>query len=223
MSEYRTPSRPADPRDQRDEFSSAETSTGLLEVEEAAVEGVSGKTQTNSRLLVYPCHQDKVLTVAGLGISMRPAWHREIAAASAAAIRTRWFWYSIAASFCWTAWAFSAKLGSREIPPAGMQFLSTLGFLLVGLVTLIFKYRHLQGTLRAGWYSLLSGLLLAIGGIALYAAYRSESTGSVVTGITSLYPMVTVCLAVVFLKEKLNRKQIVGLGFAVAAILLLSQ
>src|SRR5437773_9049927 len=41
--------------------------------------------------------------------------------AASKTLKRSWFWYSIAASLCWTAWAFTARLGSEEIPPATMQ------------------------------------------------------------------------------------------------------
>src|SRR5437588_4138354 len=54
-----------------------------------------------------------------------------IAQAIRQTLSTGWFWYSIASAVCWTAWAFTARLGSQEIPPATMQFVSAFGFMLV--------------------------------------------------------------------------------------------
>jgi bacterial/archaeal transporter family protein len=126
------------------------------------------------------------------------------------------------ASLCWTAWAFTARLGSREIPPATMQFVSAFGFLLVGLVLLAVQKPQLKNSLRGNSCALISGVLLGLGGMALYGAYRAGENASVVTATTSLYPVVTVLLAVTFLREKLNKVQIIGVGFAMVAILLLS-
>jgi len=89
---------------------------------------------------------------------------------------------------------------------------------------LLFIFRNLQlrSSLRGGFYALVSGVLLGLGGIALYGAYRASTNASVVTATTSLYPVVTVLFAVTFLREKLNKLQVLGIFFAAAAILLLS-
>jgi transporter family protein len=142
--------------------------------------------------------------------------------AAANTLKKSWFWYSIAASMCWTAWAFTARLGSKEIPPTTMQFVSAFGFLLVGLVMVAVQKPQLKQSLRGNSYALISGVLLGLGGIALYGAYRAGDNASVVTATTSLYPVATVLLAVTFLREKINRLQLMGVCFAVAAILLLS-
>jgi transporter family protein len=145
-----------------------------------------------------------------------------VVGAASKTLKRSWFWYSIAASLCWTAWAFTARLGSKEIPPATMQFVSAFGFLLVGLVMVAVQRPQLKKSLRGNSYALISGVLLGLGGIALYGAYRAGDNASVVTATTSLYPVATVLLAVTFLREKLNKLQLLGVCFAVAAILLLS-
>ena len=145
-----------------------------------------------------------------------------VVAAASKTLRTAWFWYSIASLLCWTAWAFTAKLGCKEIPPATMQFVSAFGFLLVGILLFIFRNLQLRSSLRGGFYALVSGVLLGLGGIALYGAYRASTNASIVTATTSLYPVVTVLFAVTFLREKLNKLQVLGIFFAAAAILLLS-
>jgi uncharacterized membrane protein len=137
-------------------------------------------------------------------------------------LRTSWFWCSIASALCWTAWAFTARLGSKEIPPATMQFISAFGFLLVALVPVVSRKVQFNKDLRANGYALLSGVLLGLGGIALFGAYRYGENASVVTAATSLYPFVTVIFAVTFLREKPNKFQLLGLLFAAIAILLLS-
>ena len=64
-------------------------------------------------------------------------------------LRTSWFWCSIASALCWTAWAFTARLGSKEIPPATMQFISAFGFLLVALVPVVSRKVQFNKDLRA--------------------------------------------------------------------------
>jgi uncharacterized membrane protein len=146
-----------------------------------------------------------------------------IRSSASASIRTKWFWYSMASCLCWTAWAFTARLASQEIPPATTQFISAFGFLLV--VVALAEIKQISVTIqgRGSWYALLGGLLLACGGIALYGAYRTGHDASVVTATTSLYPVATVFFAVLLLHERPNKFQILGIVFAVIAIVLLSR
>lgn len=137
-------------------------------------------------------------------------------------LMTKWFWYAMASSLCWTGWAFTAKIGSREIPPTTMEFISAFGFVLVSLGSLGRKTAKTDKSRAGKCYALFSGVLLALGGIGLYGLYRTGYNASIITAITSLYPMVTVLFAVAFLREKLNTVQVVGLFFAAAAILIFS-
>ncbi len=151
-----------------------------------------------------------------------PAQNPGMVASVRHTLKTKWFWYAMASSLCWTGWAFTAKIGSREIPPAAMEFVSALGFLLVSLGVLRPKAAQRGASRKGRGFALVSGILLALGGICLYGAYRTGYNASMITAVTSLYPMVTVLGAVWFLRERLNKMQVLGLLFAVAAMSILS-
>lgn len=152
----------------------------------------------------------------------RQAEAKQMLRSATSTMRTKWFWCAIASSLCWTAWAFTAKLGSREIPPTTMEFISAFGFILVSMGVMGAKKTKPEKSSSGKLLALISGVLLAFGGICLFSAYRTGYNASIITSITSLYPVVTVLLALVFLREKLNKVQAVGFFFAAAAILLLS-
>ncbi len=137
-------------------------------------------------------------------------------------LKARWFWFSLICILCWGGWALLAKIGSREIPAQPMQFLFTLGSVPVAVVLIILRRFHLEKNVKGITYGLLNGVLSGIGGLALFAAYHTNGNTSVITAASALYPMITVLLAVIFLKEKLNKTQILGLGFAAAAIVIFS-
>jgi transporter family protein len=169
-----------------------------------------------------PSEQPSQILSADFTATLVPKSLATVIGAAANTLKRSWFWYSIAASLCWTGWAVTARLGSKEIPPTTMQFVSAFGFLLVSLVIVGVQRPQLKQSLRGNSYALISGLLLGMGGIALYGAYRAGNDASVVTATTSLYPVATVLLAVTFLREQINKLQLLGVCFAVAAILLLS-
>ncbi len=139
-----------------------------------------------------------------------------------AVLRAKWFWYSVLCVLFWGGWALFSKLGSNEIPANTMQFLFTFGTLPVALVILVAKRFKFEKSPKGIFYGTANGILSGIGGIAFFAAYRSGGNTSVITAATALYPMITVLLAVSILRERLTWLQVIGLGFAAAAIIIFS-
>lgn len=115
-----------------------------------------------------------------------------------------------------------SKLGSREIPPETMQFLFTVGTIPVCVVLLVARRFRMERSPKGISYGVLNGILSGVGGLALFAAYHTNSNTSLVTSATALYPMVTVALAVLILRERLRPVQAVGLVFAALAIVIFS-
>jgi transporter family protein len=138
------------------------------------------------------------------------------------AVTARWFWYSILCVLCWGGWALFSKLGSREIPPQTMQFLFTIGTVPVGIALLVARKFRMERSPRGITYALLNGILAGVGGLTLFAAYHTDSNTALVTVVTALYPMITVVLAVLFLREQFRLVQVLGLIFAMAAIVIFS-
>lgn len=137
-------------------------------------------------------------------------------------LKTKWFWYSLLCVACWSAWTLFAKLGSEDIPAVTMQFLFPFGCLPVAIVLLGSRRFRFEKSGRGIFYGVANGLLAGIGGLALFAAYRTGGNTAVITAATALYPLVTVFLAVAMLREKLTRLHILGLIFAAAAFILFS-
>jgi transporter family protein len=103
-----------------------------------------------------------------------------------------------------------------------MQFLFTIGTLPIGLALLIARKFKMERSPEGIAYALLNGVLAGVGGLALFAAYHTGSNTSLVTVATALYPMITVVLAVVLLRERFRLVQVIGLGFAIVAIVIFS-
>lgn len=138
------------------------------------------------------------------------------------AVKAKWFWYSILCVVSWGAWVLFSKLGSNEISASAMQFIFAFGFIPVALLVLVLKPIKFERSVKGISYGLGNGVLSGIGGLALFAAYRSGGNTSVITAATALYPLITVVLAILVLRERLSWLQVVGLGFAVAAIIIFS-
>lgn len=137
-------------------------------------------------------------------------------------LRAKWLYHSILCVVFWGAWVLFSKLGSDEIRASAMQFLFAFGFIPVALLVLILKPVKFEKSVKGIAYSLGNGVLAGIGGLALFAAYRSGGNTSVITAATALYPLITVFLAILVLRERLTWLQVIGLGFAVVAIIIFS-
>jgi uncharacterized membrane protein len=135
---------------------------------------------------------------------------------------SRWFWYSMICVLCWGGWALLSKLGSREIPPDTMQFLFTIGTIPMCLVLLIGRGGMLEKNARGITYGILNGVLSGVGGLTLFAAYHTNGSTTLITATSALYPMLTVVLAIVILRERFHLIQAVGLLFAAIAIVIFS-
>jgi len=142
--------------------------------------------------------------------------------AGSAAWRERWFWYAVLSVIFWGGWAVCAKLGSREIPAAPMQVLFTFGAVPVALGLLMARRFRIERNAPGLFYGITKGILSGLGGIAVFAAYRAGGNTAVITAATGMYPIITVVLAVLILRERLSWIQIIGLGFAAVAFLAFS-
>ena len=133
-----------------------------------------------------------------------------------------WLWYSLLTIVFWSAWALLSKAASDAIPSPTMQVLFTLGSTLV-MICLLLKLRfRVSRNARGVAYGLLNGVFAGLGGIAFFEALRRGGPASLVVPLTSLYPLITVLLAIIVLRERLNGRQYVGVAVAMVALFLLA-
>jgi uncharacterized membrane protein len=134
----------------------------------------------------------------------------------------KWLLYAILALLWWGVFGFLGKVGSDRITPSQMQFFFTIGMLPVAFACACRLKFKIASNKRGVSYSLLMGILAALGSLAFFAALK-VGRASLIAPATSLYPALTVALAVLFLRERLNKVQILGLFAALASIAILSQ
>jgi transporter family protein len=116
-------------------------------------------------------------------------------------------------------WAILAKLLGSALTGEQSQALSTLGILPILLALVLSKRTVLRGASRKGLLlALAGGVVTCLGNVALYAALgRGEKVATVVS-LTALYPLTTIVLAVVILRERLNGVQLGGIALSFIAI-----
>jgi uncharacterized membrane protein len=102
-----------------------------------------------------------------------------------------------------------------------MQVLFTLGMLPVALGMLMQIRWKLDRNAGGATYGILSGVVTGLGTLGYYAALRQQNA-SVVTPLTGLFPVLTIGLAFIILRERLNKVQWGGMILALASIVVLS-
>jgi bacterial/archaeal transporter family protein len=139
-------------------------------------------------------------------------------------LRSAWMLLSILTVFLWGAWGLESKFVVDRISPYVNQVVFSAG-LLPPLIWILFSknLRRITGERRKGmFYGLITGVLGGTGNIAFYMALAKGGKASVVVPLVGLAPLVTVVMALLLLKESLNRAQMLGLLLALISIFLLS-
>src|SRR5262245_52542413 len=130
-----------------------------------------------------------------------------------------WLIWTIVALLSWGVWAVLAKLLGNTLTGEQSQALSTLGILPILFWLPLSKRTQLRGASRKGLLlALAGGVVTCLGNVALYDALgRGEKVATVVS-LTALYPLTTIALAVVILRERLNAVQLAGIALSLVAI-----
>ena len=134
----------------------------------------------------------------------------------------KWLWLSLMSMLWWGVWGFLVKLGTTLMNPQAMQILFVAGMLPPVMLALWQTGFRVQRDGRGVMYGILNGLLASFGMLAFYAA-MTNGKASIVGPVTALFPLFTVAGAVLFLKEKLNRIQMMGIVVALVALAIFSR
>lgn len=141
----------------------------------------------------------------------------------------RWLFWMLVTLLSWGIWAILLhdeifnKLDAQKISPAHSQAMSTLGIVPILLALYWMKEPTPAPNKRRG--ALLafgSGVVLALGNIAYYAALSNAEAATVVP-LAALYPAVTILLAVPMLRERISPIQWGGMVLSLVAIYLFLQ
>ncbi|MGD0781865.1 MAG: EamA family transporter [Candidatus Aminicenantales bacterium] len=135
----------------------------------------------------------------------------------------QWIIDSLAALLLWGVWGFLGKLASRSLDHRQLVFLSLAGYSLIFLFVAAHGWG--RGVLQASPKG--AGLALATGlfsGVAYFFFYLGISRGeaSRIVTITALYPVISVLLAFLILREAVTITKILGLAMAIGGLILLS-
>lgn len=135
----------------------------------------------------------------------------------------RWLVYSLLTVLLWGAWGVQSKVAVDRVSPWMNQILFPLG-LIPAVIPVLVSSRLRGGTdlVRGRSYAFLTGILGGTGNIAFFLSLDKGGSASVVVPLTCMAPLVTVLLAAVVLRERINRIQMAGIAVAIVAACLLS-
>jgi transporter family protein len=135
----------------------------------------------------------------------------------------KWLGWSVLAILFFGAWGVVSKVAVDYTSPMVNQVIFTIGLAPVVLAVALSKNFAAGRNRRKGAaFGFITGILGGTGNIMFFLALDEGGKASTVVPVTGLYPMVTVFAALILLREKLNRVQAVGIGLALAAIVLLN-
>lgn len=133
-----------------------------------------------------------------------------------------WLIYAILTTVTWGIWGALIEIPQKAGFPATLGYsvwaLTMIPCAIIALKLIKFK---LDFNRKSIFWGMLIGLTGAGGQLILFEALR-EGPAYIIFPVVSLYPVVTVILSLLVLKEKANKKSWIGIFFALIAIFLLS-
>ena len=134
----------------------------------------------------------------------------------------RWYWLSIVVIFLWALGGFFGKVALKYHTPYRVYFFEAVGTLTVATVVLLLRWDEIFQDFSISIPALLMGLMWGVGTVLFIVALKYGKL-SIIAPLTSTYPVITVILAIVFLKESLSLRESLGVFFAVLAAALLAE
>ena len=136
-------------------------------------------------------------------------------------LRNNWLLPSLGALLLWGVSVFLPKIALQRISSENVLFYSSVGGMFIAVPILFFLRGRLEKDKK--------GITIAAcsSGIGIFSSmlyYYVICLGPVatITTITAMYPVITLILARIFLKDKINRLQFLAICMAIASIALLS-
>ncbi len=135
-----------------------------------------------------------------------------------------WLSYSLLSLLAWGLWGFFGKVALRSISGEGLLLVSSFGYMITFPIFFVIYRSYLRPSLESGdWaWGVLAGVIGSLGYLFFYFAL-ARGEASRVVAITAAYPLVTALFAFYMLGEELSFQKILGLGFALIGIMILSR
>jgi transporter family protein len=127
-----------------------------------------------------------------------------------------WFLYSMATLLCWGLWGVFSKLASNYSRPRQTLLFQAVGVMAFALVVLFIEQFQIQRTVAGFGWSFAAGFVNFVGFLAFFAAVQKGKVSTVIS-LSSLYPVVTIAISILVLREKITWREGLGIAFALTA------
>ncbi len=135
-----------------------------------------------------------------------------------------WYIFSILAFVSWGLWAFFIKLVEKHFSVSNIFFWYGLFyFIFTFILSFLFLKNEINRNIFNIWiiFIVIAGLAASLANFFFYYAL-SKGNASIIVPLTALYPLITIILSLVILKEKVTFYQTIGIILALIAGVLLS-
>ena len=132
----------------------------------------------------------------------------------------RWFLLGLLAIILFGIGSFLGEIASNTDISPRVYFFEAIGTLTVFTTFFFIKKSEILSGFTVNYYAIGMGLCWGIGTILFIFALENSKI-SIISTLTALYPAVTIILAYLFLAERLDTREIVGVLLAMAAIFLI--
>ena len=131
-----------------------------------------------------------------------------------------WLFYSLTTVALFALWTLLGKVALRTAAPVQTTLLYGIAAALVAVAAIALGQRTAGWSPGTLWVAALSA---ACGGLGLLTFYLALDKGSasLAVPVIGIYPAVVAVAAVLFLDEKLNALQVLGVALAVAGVALI--
>ncbi len=132
-----------------------------------------------------------------------------------------WYLYAMLTVLMWGIWGVFSKFASAHSKPRQVLLFQSVGVLAFALVVLTIENFKFEWSMPGFTWSFAAGFFTFIGFLTFFAALEDGKASTVVT-LSALYPVVTILLSVIFLREKISLRETAGIAFALVASVLLA-
>lgn len=133
-----------------------------------------------------------------------------------------WILFAGVALVFWGITGVTQKLATNRISSELSFLWFAYAMIAISLLLLATVPMHWRVTPLVLWLAVAGGTLNGLGALTSFKALESGGKASIVISMISLFPLVTVAIAVTVLHEKLTPTQGIGVALAIVAAVLLS-
>jgi transporter family protein len=136
-------------------------------------------------------------------------------------VMTQWLPAALFSLFSFGLWGFFSKLAINYIDSKSALIYQSIGVFIIGAITLSLLDFKPAGDIKGLSFGIMTGIAYGIGCLFYFIAADKGKLITVVT-LTALYPIITIALSFLLLREGMHVKQCLGIIFALFAIYLLA-